>query len=223
MNCSHLLWDFNGTILDDVVTGMESINAMLQKRGLPPLLTRRDYFSHFRFPIIEYYRSVGFDFEKESFETLTVEWVENYLACVSSAPLCPHAEEMLGYIKKTLHLPQILFSATESEMLTRQLNDLHLTGYFDEILGTNNIYALNKAELGRAWIARVHPKNALLIGDTRQDAQVARELGIGCVLVAQGHQSPETLPECGVPVLKDLSELPAFLAKEYANAVMIPQ
>ena len=51
MAYSHVLWDFNGTLLDDVGIGMEAINALLAPRGLPTLKTRAEYHRHFQFPI----------------------------------------------------------------------------------------------------------------------------------------------------------------------------
>ena len=54
MKYSHVLWDFNGTLLDDVGIGMDSINALLRPRKIPTLDSREAYRKVFRFPIEEY-------------------------------------------------------------------------------------------------------------------------------------------------------------------------
>ena len=50
-----ILWDWNGTLLDDVEVCIESMNSMLSKRK-KPLLTREHYKEIFTFPVIDYYR-----------------------------------------------------------------------------------------------------------------------------------------------------------------------
>lgn len=210
MNYSHVLWDFNGTILDDVSIGMESINVLLRSRGLRPLSSVEEYHRYFRFPIEEYYRSVGFDFSKDPYDVLAHEWIAAYRAREKSAPLCRGAKEGLEYIKSR-SVPQILFSATEKAMLSEQIAHLGIGEYFSELLGRDDVYATGKIPLGKAWIARTNPPRALLIGDTTHDALAAKEMGIECVLIAAGHQSEQTLKTAGVPVLPDLFRLPDFL------------
>ena len=78
MKYSHVLWDFNGTVLDDVSTGIKAINALLSRRKMKTLDTLEEYHAHFGFPIIEYYGRLGFDFEKEPYSRIAVEWVEEY-------------------------------------------------------------------------------------------------------------------------------------------------
>ena len=70
MKYEHIIWDFNGTLLDDVWTGIVSVNKLLEDRGLPKIASVEDYRRVFRFPIIEYYRSLGFDFDKEPYEVI---------------------------------------------------------------------------------------------------------------------------------------------------------
>lgn len=205
MTYSHILWDFNGTLLDDVGIGMEAINALLGRRGLPLLRTRAEYHRHFRFPIEEYYRSVGFDFSKDSYDALAHEWVAEYRIREAAAPLCLGAKEGLEYIKAQ-NIPQILFSATQRQMLTEQVSALGIGPYFDEILGNDNIYAAGKTEMGHRWAERVRPRRALLVGDTEHDARAAASMGIDCVLIAQGHQSSATLSATGCSVFESIPQ-----------------
>ena len=64
MRYTHIIWDFNGTLFDDVEAGINSVNDMLSERGLKTLEDKEDYRKVFKFPIIEYYKDLGFDFEK---------------------------------------------------------------------------------------------------------------------------------------------------------------
>lgn len=58
----HIIWDWNGTLLDDVGLSLEAINIVLARYNLPPLRKER-YLEIFTFPVIEYYRELGFNFE----------------------------------------------------------------------------------------------------------------------------------------------------------------
>ena len=206
MSYSHILWDFNGTLLDDVGIGIASINALLRPRGLLTLDSREAYQRVFRFPIEEYYRSLGFDFSKEPYDALAREWVVEYRAREKTAPLFDGAREILAYIKER-GIPQILFSATQQQMLEEQVKQLGIGEFFDEILGTSDIYATGKTQRGLDWMGRVRPARPLLIGDTPHDGETARAMGIECLFVAQGHASAEALGKLGFPVTENLLTL----------------
>ena len=77
--------------------------------------------------------------------------------------------------------------------------------------GLDNIYAHSKTELGRAWVAElgIPAGDILLIGDTLHDLEVARELGVDCVLVAAGHHPADRLRRATDRVLDNLRDLRA--------------
>ena len=66
MKYKHIVWDWNGTLLDDLWLCVNAINYVLQSRNMP-LVKTKSYRNIFCFPVIEYYKKLGFDFTKESF------------------------------------------------------------------------------------------------------------------------------------------------------------
>ncbi len=202
----YIVWDFNGTLLDDVQTGIDSVNALLGERGLKQIKDKMQYRSIFRFPIIEYYRSLGFDFDAEPYEILAPKWVKLYLENVKRAELFEDVKDTLELIRAH-GVRQIILSATEQGMLEGQLNDLGIRGYFEEVMGLDNIHAGSKLSLARCWRAEHEGARVLLIGDTDHDAENAREIGADCILVSRGHQSIEHLYTLGVQVVDDLNIL----------------
>ena len=62
MTYTHAVWDFNGTILDDVEAGILAVNRLLSERGLPTISGREDYYRVFRFPIRSYYEALALTF-----------------------------------------------------------------------------------------------------------------------------------------------------------------
>ena len=207
MKYSHLIWDFNGTILNDVDTGIKSVNTLLERRGLKLVDSVDEYRENFTFPIINYYRKLGFDFNAESFDDIAVEWVAEYMENVKSAEVTQGIVDVL----KSVTIPQIILSASEITMLTDQLTELGIIGYFDEILGLDNIRAGSKIDIAAEWINRVKPESALLIGDTVHDYETARAINADCILIACGHQNKGTLLKCGVPVIDDIGEIFNYL------------
>ena len=75
---SHVIWDWNGTLLNDVDRCIAQMNQMLKKRNKKPLSGISDYHKACCFPIIEYYKNVGFDFAEEPFEDLADEFIKLY-------------------------------------------------------------------------------------------------------------------------------------------------
>lgn len=200
MNYSHVIWDFNGTILDDVQTGINCVNVMLKKRGLAEIPDKNYYHMVFGFPVKDYYARLGFDFSKEDYNTLAIEWVNLYMKESKKARLNYGIKETLDYIKKC-EIPQYILSATEITMLKTQLKKLKIEDYFEEILGLDNIHAGSKTELGLEWMNRVKPSKALLIGDTTHDFETAQQMGIECVLYSGGHMDRKKLESCGTRII----------------------
>ena len=84
-----ILWDWNGTLLDDLDLCVESLNWLLKEFGYPQRYDTDQYREIFGFPIIDYYRRAGFDFSRDSFEVLAHRYMEHYIpeseACGSAA------------------------------------------------------------------------------------------------------------------------------------------
>ncbi|MBR7142985.1 MAG: HAD family hydrolase [Clostridia bacterium] len=207
---THIIWDFNGTVLDDVDIGIQSANRLLKKRGLPLMSGKAEYQSKFGFPIIDYYRRLGLDFSKEPYDVMAHEWVRSYLELAPLAPVYPGVKEAMTCFASH-GLFQVLMSATELSMLQKQLVDLGMAESFDLVLGLDNIYANSKLHLAEKWRRENPTAVALMLGDTEHDHQVAEAMGVDCFLIAQGHQNRSTLEACGCPVFDDLFEVTAFL------------
>ena len=206
-NYTHIIWDFNGTILDDIRLGIDSVNVMLEKRGLVVIPDEEAYRRIFGFPIDAYYRRLGFDFEAEDYDTvLAPEWVAHYLAGEANCGLIPGAGETIEAVAKK-GITQIVLSASKLEQLEGQLTRLGIKDVFEEILGLDNIHARSKAKIALEWRERNPDARPLFIGDTEHDADVADAVGGDCLLFCGGHQSEEILRRKGKPVISGIEEL----------------
>ena len=202
----YCVWDFNGTILDDVETGILAVNHLLRERGLKTIQSREEYQRVFGFPIRQYYERLGFDFEKEPYEVVAPLWVEQYLIHVRNARMFEDVRKALERFQ-SMGIRQVVLSATELQMLRGQLKDLEITHYFEEILGLDNIHASSKIALAEEWRKRHPRERILLLGDTDHDCATAKALGADCVLIARGHQSADYLRTVCPTVVDSLGDL----------------
>ena len=206
-----VLWDFNGTLYDDVETALRCINTLLERRGLAILPDAEAYRRIFGFPVRDYYVRAGFDFARESFEVVGAEWFALYEAWSPGVGVRAGVREAMRAFHEAGFVQGVL-SASQKTMLTRQLEALSLQ--FDEVMALEGIYAESKEALAAEWRQRHPGEEAVLIGDTAHDAEVARAANLGCILVEGGHQDAATLRACGVPVARDIPEAARMVLEE---------
>ncbi len=204
---SIIFWDWNGTLLDDAGTCLSTMNTMLNRRGMPAI-TLETYKEVFGFPVIDYYRKIGFDFIRESFEQLSVEFIEVYNKALGSVPLVKDAEEVLVHFSN-MNKKNIIVSAMKQDFLLQSVKEKKIEKYFTHILGIDSIYAASKSSMVLNFVSshNINNREILLIGDTTHDYEVALQIGCRCILVADGHQAEERLKATGAKVICKLSDL----------------
>ena len=210
MERQYVIWDFNGTILDDVALGIASANELLLRHGLAPIRDVDHYHSVFGFPIIDYYRRLGFDFSKIDYTVLANEWVEIYNRLSPMATLRGGVIEVITELKER-GCHQSILSMTEETMLRRQLSELGIFSLFDEIYGRSDIYASSKLLLAEKWRCDHPDVRPLYVGDTTHDAESADVIGATCLMLLGGHESEAVLKRTGFPLLHEPSELFHYL------------
>ena len=203
----HLVWDWNGTLLDDVDYCIAVMNGLLARRGLP-LLDRARYHEVFDFPVRDYYDRLGFDPVRDTFELLSVEFISAYDAHRWDCRLHRGAPELLAAVTRS-GATQSILSAYRQETLQEIVAHFGLAAHFVRLIGAGDIYAHGKADLGRRWFAELGlpPSEVLLIGDSLHDLEVAHDLGADCVLVAAGHHTRARLGARHDRVVDNLDEL----------------
>lgn len=203
---NHIVWDFNGTLLDDVAIGIASINCLLSRRGLPIIPDADRYREIFGFPVEEYYIRAGFDFSKEPYTVIAHEWVKEYRLREKEASVRMDAKHLMKRIF-ACRIPQTVISASEAGMLREQLEGLGLLPYLESAEGMNNIYAASKSDMAKMWAENRLPGRVLMIGDTEHDAETAGIAGFDLALVLGGHSTYQKLAATGYPVFADFTVL----------------
>lgn len=206
-NVKAVLWDWNGTLLDDMDISIQAMNQMLEKRNYPLLESDR-YREIFTFPVREYYLKAGVNFDDHDWDEVAMEFINNYRMTVVAAKVNPEARAILGYLSQK-NIRQFILSAMEQAFLTETIVRRLDPKVFEEIVGLNNHYAHTKVENAQSLVKKLGlpPDEIVMIGDTLHDHEVAEAAGIQCILYSGGHQSKERLLASGAMVIDSLSEL----------------
>ncbi|MCM8541336.1 MAG: HAD hydrolase-like protein [Lentisphaeraceae bacterium] len=208
----HILWDWNGTLVNDMDLCVSVTNSLIQKRKMK-LINREIYQREFTFPVVDFYEKIGFDFRNESYEDMAEEWILEYKKNFeANSSLNGAVVEVLTNVE-TMGFRQSVLSACEVELLNHSIRHLNLGRFFHQIHGTGNNHAHGKVDLAHSLISQEHcsPEESLLFGDTVHDFEVAEAVGIDCVFIANGHQHEDRLKKTGAPVICDISQVPEYL------------
>ena len=214
MNIKHIIWDWNGTLLNDNWLSIKAINILLEKYDLPAINIEK-YLEIFTFPVIEYYKKLGFDFNQTPFSIIGTEVIKEYTDRMFEADLQEGAREILNYFHE-IGISQSLLSAAKQQMLDDLMKFHNLKKYFLKVSGLTDHYANSKINAGKSWIKELKydNKEVLLIGDTLHDVEVADEIGTECVLIARGHATYDRLVSSGKNVFHNLHEFKGWYIKQ---------
>ncbi len=209
LDYKHIIWDWNGTLFNDVELCAGTMNFLLKQESHPTISLKK-YKEIFTFPVVDYYKIAGHTFAKNSFEVLGKQFMDEYEKKKLDCGLYPGAVEILEELSYQ-DFTQHLLSAYEQESLNKIVRHFGIKDYFKYIIGLDNIYASGKMQLGKNLLSLIRKngksEKILLIGDTTHDFEVAKELGVDCALISHGHQDKERLLKHGVPVFDSFNEL----------------
>ena len=203
----HVFIDFNGTLLNDIDLCLSLLNKMLKEQN-KELVGIDKYKEIFTFPVKDYYVKAGIDFNIESFESLAHKFMDEYVIEYKKCMLYDGVIETLDYLRKK-GLKLYILSASKQSILDEQCEYYNLTPHFDNIIGIKTIYANSKEDVAKEFIYNldIDKSEALFIGDTLHDNEVANIVGINSILVACGHQSRNVLSRANTKIIDDLRAL----------------
>ena len=203
---THLIWDWNGTLLDDTEAAVAALNAMLARRGLAPI-DRTLYRDVFAFPVRPFYERIGFRLEDEDWDALAVEYHDRYAE--QPKGLNPGAVAALERVRAR-GARQSIVSALRQDLLDEAVRTAGVAAFMDHVCGVDNLNGSSKLDRARELVANLVDAGAartdlVMIGDALHDKEVAEAVGIRCVLCAEGSHAAWRLRAAG-PTAETLSE-----------------
>lgn len=200
-----IIFDWNGTLIDDVWLNLNAINGVLEKRGMKPITTEY-YRENFCFPVSIFYKELGLDLR--DWDEIAKEFGDHYISDIEKVKLFPDVVTSLEELKKA-GIETGIFSAMEHKMLNKHVEMLRISQYFRFIEGIENNYAEGKTHLCKKILEKsgYSEKEILFVGDTCHDHETAKAIGCDVALVSRGHNTAEILKNTGAPVFRSLTEL----------------
>ena len=207
----HIIWDFNGTLLNDTQLSLDVDNNVFEKLGIP-CITIDDYRNNMTMPVRDFYSAVGVDYSIHSYETIARLWLDEFNQKAVGVGLVSGALDAIRFFHSQGRSQSVL-SASYEPSLRKQCEALGLTSYMTDISGLEDESASKKTEIGRRQLRELglEGRDVVLIGDMLTDAHLAEDLGADCILVSWGHNDLKRLLSSGLPVARDFGELEEIL------------
>lgn len=206
----HIIWDWNGTLLNDFLLCVECLNEQLKLLNLPPC-TPEHYREIFEFPLINVYRNLGVPVDDPvRFNKICVDFMNAYEQKRHNCHLHDGARRFIHKVHE-MGLSQSVFSAYSHKRLAPVIAEYDLNLYFSCLSGANDLSG-NKISRGPLHLRELgyDRSQVLYVGDTTHDIEAAKLMGVDCAVIYHGDLAQMSLPRVsnhGVPVIEHYEDL----------------
>lgn len=203
----HVIWDWNGTLVDDARLCVNIVNGILSEMFIPKV-SLEFYRDNFSFPVHSYYEKIGLPTEEASYREVSEKFITEYRKLRRTCNLQVNARTVIMGLAEA-GIGQSILSAGKLSDLTTFVGEFGLSDQVDPVTGVSNIHAAGKKDISQAHLAEIDhdPSNVLLVGDTAHDEEVAIHLGVSCLLFTGGHNSVKALEGCVNDLIDDLRQV----------------
>ncbi|WUS97284.1 HAD hydrolase-like protein [Streptomyces sp. NBC_00708] len=205
---THLVWDWNGTLLDDNTAVVGATNAAFGEVGLAPI-TVEQYREMYCIPIPRFYeRLMGRLPTDAEWERMDGVFHRHYTEQRDACGLTAGAAELLARWQLTGG-SQSIMSMYRHEELVPVVRGFGIEGHFLRVDGRTGPSGGSKAQYMERHLAAlegISPQRTVVIGDAVDDAVAAAHAGARAVLYTGGSHSRASLEKAGVPVVDTLAD-----------------
>ena len=211
MIIKNIVWDWNGTIVNDAYLFVEIMNLVLDQKKLP-LINILEYKKKFCFPIQDYWKKLGFKLNESQFNKMNSMFIRLYKTRMKEPPLQDGILNILLQLSAQ-NIKQFVLSASEHTILNEMVRFYNLSNCFEDVVGVDNLNANGKKIIGNYLFKKhnLNPHETIIVGDTEYDLRVANNLGCGCVLLSCGHFNRSRLLAVHGSVVENVQGVLKFL------------
>ena len=203
----HLVWDWNGTVLNDFEIILRSTNDSFGDHGLPPI-TADQYRTQIKMPIRAFYADIlGYAPTDEQWEAMDVTFHKYYVAYERQARLSDGLPDLFRDWAGRGH-SQSLLSMYHDDKLVPVVEHHGIAHHFALVQGTTPPRPARKAEHLADHLRRLRldPATVVLIGDSPDDAAAAYSVGARVILYSGGFAAASSLRATGAPIADTLAD-----------------
>jgi len=181
-----VVWDWNGTLWDDLPQVHHAVNAALREVGASPL-GLSEYIRLFARPLPLFYRRVlGRDITDPEWERINHRFETSYVAGLHLASLASEAPRALETVARS-GATQSILSLYPHDPLNALVDRLGIAHFFTRIDGLKGLSGGSKVGLFgnhlKAAARGIPPHRVVMVGDTDDDLAAATEAGSTCILI----------------------------------------
>ena len=206
MKYRYVIWDWNGTLLDDLDASIRAGNDMLEMYGKPQL-DLETYYSYIDTPIYKFYERI-FDFNVVPMEVIKPLFRELYEKRECEIGIADGAMQVIETLCRS-GVKQYILSAANVDDLMKYAKKYNVCGCFEKIDAAYDRDAGSKTERAVRLVEseNIDPTECVLIGDTLHDYETAKTIGADCILYSKGHTGEATLKNTGCVVCGSFEEI----------------
>lgn len=203
----HLIWDWNGTLFDDLHIVVDAVNASLLAIGASVQIDEDGYRDHYRRPVRGFYDAMlRRPVTDSEWATINTRFHDVYQESLHLAGPSHDAHMAADEVTRRNYTQSILSMWTH-ELLLEAVERHGLAHNMVAVRGADAAGGDPKAELLRRHLEEIGPSatgKVVIVGDTFDDAVAATEVGVEAVFYDGGsHHRPE-LEATGTPVADSL-------------------
>ena len=207
MNYSHIIWDWNGTVVNDAHLCVKIVNCLLREYSKPEI-SINFYLDNFGFPVKDFYLLLDLPIDQINYFKISTSFIDAYRDNYRECRLHPGIYNLIYEFDRT-GISQSILSAGHPNDLNLFLKYFDLSSVFKTVSGVANFRAEGKQHIAKKHLEKISlPKSDILyIGDTIHDHQISELLGVDCLLVSHGHNSRSVLKSTCNKVVDDSFEI----------------
>jgi phosphoglycolate phosphatase-like HAD superfamily hydrolase/ADP-ribose pyrophosphatase YjhB (NUDIX family) len=212
----NVIFDWSGTLVDDLPAVWRASNHALQQAGVPAM-PLEDFRREFRLPARDFYME---RVPTESLPELERWFLEGFKLVQDTVTPLPHAREFLEFCRQQ-GLRTFLLSAVHPALFAQQ----EKTSGFGPFLDKTYLGAQNKKDLIGLILREneLDPEQTVFIGDMQHDIETAHHGGVKSVGVLTGYDSLDKLRESKPHlIVEHLSELRRHLETNQLRLETVP-
>lgn len=207
---NHVIWDWNGTLFDDLDIVVRSVNATLRALGAGPIVAD-DYRDHYTRPVrIFYDRLLGRRVSADEWTAIDRDFHDSYRSLLAHGALAVGADEALSAVRSS-GATQSILSMWWHDELVPMTEGLGVDAFMVRIDGNRgDATGETKAVHLERHLLDLRSDGILsepvVVGDSLDDARAASAVGVKAVLYDGGSHHRHELEAAGVPVAGSLVE-----------------
>lgn len=196
-----VVFDWNGTLFADTYAVYESNNGAFALLGLRPV-SFRTFQKYFDVPVKKYYLAIGVsEYKLDQYaKEIAKTFHDSYESRAAKVRTRAGARQLLQWLSGK-RINSVIFSNHITEEIRKQLTRLKIQNYFSEIIANSHLQSSfkirNKKDKLESYMEfnKVSANETVIVGDTIEEIQIGKELGVNTIALTHGNCSVKRLKE----------------------------